>query len=199
MAKDSELFRLCFGLVRHEEACSELFGRYYKHGLRHARCLLQKPQLTEEAEDIVQKSWLSLSRKKDFQHFENFQAYFFTVIKNQVREYFRRSNVRHVQNHISLEDCASNSPDDSDPLSLDEVIADKKSGKDREFMELILSLDSILITYLKPRAILAFKWWISERLSPEEIAHIFQCAKKTIERDIAEAFKIVNKYKDYLS
>jgi len=193
MPQDSELFQLCYGPVRHEEACSELFAKYHKPACRFARCFLNNPL---RAEDIVQNAWLSLSRQKEFKNFENFRGYFFQTVKNFVFDYSRKSEVRHSKNHISLDDNVSDSLADPDPLTWSEVIGDEKAEEERIIRDLINSLDAILQTYLSPRAYLAFRFTMLDGNTLDETAQILQCAKRTVQRDIDEAFKIIDRYMD---
>lgn len=191
MCTDEALAKRCFTPNRDDRACEELYKKYKDIAIGLAWRFLND---VYDAQDAFHDAWYSLLGKREFEHFNNFRAFLFKAVKNHALMLLRKRRTRHTEFQVSLNDPTYNSDSSTEPMLLHETIENRKATQDREYMELLQDIETVLRPRLSPRAYQAFTLVMVDRLTHAEAGVILNCSRKTVQRACKQAIELLIKY-----
>lgn len=175
---EQELFD---GLKRHEITAFEMiFKSYYQPLCNYAYSYLQD---REEAEEVVQSTFLSVWEKKDSLEVRSLKSYLYAMVRNASLNMIKHQKVkqRHAGEELAL------SPQSEE--AVDNMMASTELEK----------RIATALTFLPEQCRLIFKLSRFEELKYAEIADQLNLSIKTVENQMGKALKIMREQlKDYL-
>ena len=159
------------------QAFRALFYKYYKNLFIMLYYRTQDKDLADElAQQTFVKVWL---KRKSLRPHKSFSAYINTLSSNLLKDYFRHQNVR--QNYAAR-------------LPQLHISTTEDPQHDLAGKELQQAIQHIVNHKLAPKCRQIFILSRVEDLSNDDIAHLLQISKKTVENQVYKALKILRRY-----
>jgi len=154
------------------EAFEELHARYFSALCNFTYSYLRNKQLCEEVvSDVFVALW---QKRKELNHVRTIKSFMYTCAKNLSIDTIRKNKIR-IQSDTSLYEIEI-------PDAEDYILSPLEQN---EFKEHI----NIAIEQLPPQCKLIFKMLINDQLTYKEIAEVLNLSRKTVEAQIAIAYK----------